>query len=105
LPGGRRDGPEPLLDALVREIEEEVGCSIVGAPEPLGFFELRNDGPRPDGHPYPYPRNYHVVFKAAAGPVTRAPIDPKVHNGRFATRAEALALDLPGYERIFLEAS
>jgi len=105
LPGGRREGPEPLLDALVREIGEEVGCAIMGEPRPLGFFELRNDGPRPEGQPYPYPRNYHVVFKATAGPVTRAPVDPNVHNGRFVTRDDALGLDLPWYERVFLEAS
>jgi len=105
LPGGRREGPEPLLDTLIREIGEEVGCSIDGPPRPLGFFELRNDGPRPEGHPYPYPRNYHVVFKATAGPVTRAPMDPNVHNGRFVSRDEALAMDLPWDERVFLEAS
>ena len=104
LPGGRREGREPLLDTVIREIGEEVGCSIVGEPGALGFFELRNDGPRPEGHPYPYPRNYHVVFTATAGPVTRAPVDPNVHNGRFLTRDEALAMDLPWYERIFLEA-
>jgi ADP-ribose pyrophosphatase YjhB (NUDIX family) len=105
LPGGRREGPEPLLDALVREIGEEVGCSIVGEPRPLGFFELRNDGPRPEGHPYPYPRNYHIVFKTTAGPMTRAPVDPNVHNGRFVTRDEALAMALPWYEWVFLQAT
>jgi hypothetical protein len=67
LPGGRREGAEPVLDALAREIGEEVGCSIVGRPRPIGFIELRNEGPKPEGHPYPYPRNFHVVFGAAAG--------------------------------------
>ena len=66
LPGGRREGTEPVLDALAREIGEEVGCSIVGEPRPLGFFELRNEGPKPEGYPYPYPRNFHVVFAALA---------------------------------------
>ena len=103
LPGGRRDGAEPLLDALSREIGEEVGCSIVGTPRHLGFFELRNDGPRPETYPYPYPRNFHVVFTASAGPVTRAPVDPNVHDGRFVSRDEALALDIPWAERVFLE--
>ena len=105
LPGGRREGAESLLDALVREIGGEVGCSIVGDPEPLGFFELRNEGPRPEGHTYPYPRNYHVVFSAMAGPVTRPPVDPNVHDGRFVSRDEALALDIPWAERVFLEAT
>jgi 8-oxo-dGTP pyrophosphatase MutT (NUDIX family) len=104
LPGGRREGAESLLEALTREIGEEVGCDIVGEPHPLGFFELRNDGPQPEGYPYPYPRNYHVVFKATAGPVTRAPVDPNVHHGRFVSPDEALAMDLPWAERVFLEA-
>ena len=105
LPGGRREGTESLLAALSREIGEEVGCSIVGDPRPLGFFELRNDGPRPETYPYPYPRNFHVVFTASAGPVTRTPVDPHVHDGRFVSRKEALAMDVPWAERIFLEAT
>ena len=105
LPGGRRDGKEPVLDALAREIGEEVGCSIVGEPQPLGFIELRNDGPRPDTLVYPYPRNFHVVFRASAGLVTRAPVDPNVRDGRFVPRDDALALELPWAERVFLEAT
>jgi 8-oxo-dGTP pyrophosphatase MutT (NUDIX family) len=104
LPGGRREGAEPLLDALAREIGEEVGCSIIGDPKPLGFFELRNVGPRPEASPFPYPLNYHVVFSAGAGPVTRAPVDPNVRDGRFVTREAALRLELPWAERVFLEA-
>ena len=105
LPGGRREKDESVLEALAREIVEEVGCAIIGEPRPLGFFELRNDGPRPEGHPYPYPRNYHVVFKATAGPVTRAPVDPNVHDGRFVSRNEAFSMDIPWAERVFLEAT
>jgi 8-oxo-dGTP pyrophosphatase MutT (NUDIX family) len=105
LPGGRREETEPLLDALVREIGEEVGCSIVGDPKPLGFFELRNTGPKPAGYAYPYPRNFHVVFSATAGPVTRAPVDPNVRDGRFVSRDEALALEIPWAERVFLDAT
>jgi 8-oxo-dGTP pyrophosphatase MutT (NUDIX family) len=104
LPGGRREGPESVLEALAREIAEEVGCSIVGDPRPLGFIELRNEGPRPEGHPYPYPRSFHVVFTASAGLVTRRPVDPNVRDGRFVSRDEALAMDIPWAERIFLEA-
>ena len=103
LPGGHRVGSEPVLDALTREIREEVGCSVVGAPVPLGFIELRDDGPRQEASLYPYPLNYHVVLSAVAGPVTAAPVDPNVHDGRFVSRDEALALDIPWAERVFLE--
>jgi 8-oxo-dGTP pyrophosphatase MutT (NUDIX family) len=105
LPGGHRNEAERVLDALAREIREEVGCSILGAPTPLGFLELRNDGPRTEGHVYPYPINYHVVFSAVAGPQTVAPVDPNVRDGRFVSRAEALALDIPWAERVFLDAT
>jgi hypothetical protein len=63
------------------------------------------EGPKPHGHPYPYPRNFHAVFSASAGPVTRAPVDPNVQDGRFVSREEALALDIPWAERVFLEAT
>jgi ADP-ribose pyrophosphatase YjhB (NUDIX family) len=105
LPGGRREGAEPVLDALAREVGEEVGSSIVGDPRPLGFIELRNEGPQPHPLVYPYPRNFHMVFSASAGPVTRAPVDPNVHDGRFVSREEALALEIPWAERVFLEAT
>ena len=105
LPGGRREGDESVRDALAREIGEEVGCAIVGEPRPLGFIELRNDGPRPDPLIYPYPRSFHVVFSASAGPVTRVPVDPNVRDGRFVLRDEALAVELPWAERVFLEAT
>jgi 8-oxo-dGTP pyrophosphatase MutT (NUDIX family) len=105
LPGGRRQKEEAVLAALAREIREEVGCDILGVPTPLGCFELRNQGPRPEGYPYPYPRNFHVVFRASAGPVTRTPVDPNVHDGRFVKREEALLLNIPWAERVFLEAT
>ena len=105
LPGGRRNGGEPVLEALRREILEEVGCSIVGDPEPLGFFELRNEEPKPAGYAYPYPRNFHVVFSATAGPVTRAPVDPNVRDGRFVTLEALPRIAIPWAERVFLEAS
>jgi ADP-ribose pyrophosphatase YjhB (NUDIX family) len=105
LPGGRRAGAEPVLDALAREIGEEVGCSIVGDPRPIGFIELRNDGARPHPLVYPYPRSFHVVFSASAGPVTRAPVDPNVRDGRFVPREEALLMQVPWAEQVFLEAT
>src|SRR5438046_9885324 len=51
---GKRDAVmDPLPDLRrpgAREIGVEVGCSIVGDPRLLGFIELRNAGPRPQGY-------------------------------------------------------
>ena len=38
LAGGKIDAGETALEALGREIAEELGCGIGGAPEPLGRF-------------------------------------------------------------------
>src|SRR5207244_12583598 len=82
LPGGRREKSEHVLETLAREISEEVGCAIVGEPQPLGFFELRNDGPRPEGHPYPYPSKYQGVLKETAGAGNGGTVDTTVPGER-----------------------
>ena len=46
-----------------------------------------------------------MVFSASAGPVTRAPVDPNVRDGRFVSLADAILLDIPWAERVFLEAT
>jgi 8-oxo-dGTP pyrophosphatase MutT (NUDIX family) len=102
LPGGRREDKEPVLAALAREIREEAGCAIVGEPMPIGFIEFLVAGERPPTYGYPYPTSFHVVFAATAGPVTHDPTDPNVRNGRFIARDQALALDLPWAEAVFL---
>src|SRR5450756_2208869 len=39
-PGGKRDGVEDDITALAREIDEELGCRMVGgSARPLGEFE------------------------------------------------------------------
>lgn len=38
LAGGKIDAGETALEALRREIEEELGCGIGAEPEPLGRF-------------------------------------------------------------------
>jgi 8-oxo-dGTP pyrophosphatase MutT (NUDIX family) len=102
LPGGRRERDEPVAATLAREIREEAGCAIVGPVRQIGFIEFRLEGPLPDGYRYPYPANFHLVFSASAGPVTKPGVDPHVKNGRFVPRKEALALEVPWAERVFL---
>jgi len=41
----------------------------------------------------------------SAGPVTRAPVDPNVRDGRFISRDDALALEIPWAERVFVLAA
>ena len=38
LAGGKIDAGETEVDALLREIGEELGCGVAAAPEPLGRF-------------------------------------------------------------------
>src|SRR5712691_7139662 len=72
-----------------------LACDLLGVPRLLGFFELRNDGPKPEGHPYHIRATTTWSSKRGAGPVKQAPVDPNVHNGRFVSPDEALVMNLP----------
>jgi 8-oxo-dGTP pyrophosphatase MutT (NUDIX family) len=105
IPGGRREPDESPDAALIREIREETGCAIAGAPRRLGIFHLHNLSPRRHDarYKYPYPDTLHWVFAAeVTGEATRSD-DPFVDNGRFVPFEEALALLRSPGERLFLE--
>jgi len=42
-PGGRVDGDEELVDALTRELREEIGVENVNIQDKLTFYKLPND--------------------------------------------------------------
>jgi len=50
IPGGRISSDEPLLTALKREIEEEIGHSIIARPKLLAAQDM-----------FVQPKNLHVV--------------------------------------------
>jgi len=105
IPGGRREPGESPGAALDREIREETGCQIVGAPRRLGILHLHSLSPRPEPSKYPYPDTLQWVFVADVAGDAAPSDDPFVDNGRFVSAAEARALLASPAERLFLDAA
>lgn len=104
LPGGRREGDEPLDVALEREILEETGCPIGGDPRPIGVMHFHHLGPKPDDR-YPYPDFLQPIFVVSIiGDPVEPTVDPWVRSLRFVPLAQLGALALGVCERAFLEA-
>jgi 8-oxo-dGTP pyrophosphatase MutT (NUDIX family) len=104
-PGGRCEAGETVEETVRREVLEETGWTL-GALVPLGFVHLRNLGPKPPDHRYPYPDAFQIVYASEAVAFRpEALIDDEwVAGSAFLSVAEVRTLALRAGERALLEA-
>jgi 8-oxo-dGTP pyrophosphatase MutT (NUDIX family) len=105
VPGGGIEPGEGPLEALRRELREEVACAIDGEPRLLGVSLFHNLGPRSADLPahYPYPDFLQLIY---AGATSSEPFsdgtDPLVHSPRFVDPADVLGMHVPPTQLAFV---
>ena len=106
MPGGRREGDEPLAATLEREVLEESGWAIADASL-LGYLHLHHLTPQAPGYRFPYPDFLQPIYVAQAAEFHPGALLPNEHEPdpyTFRPVAEVLTLALPLVERRFLDA-
>ena len=103
LPGGRREGQEPIQETLRREMLEETGCTLVAAAA-LGVLHFRHLTPKPTDYKYPYPDFAQVVFAAEGTAMADFAGDPEHYENdlEFMPPAELAHVDIPAYQRLLV---
>lgn len=106
LPGGRREGNEPLEATLRREVAEETGWSL-GDVNLLGFIHFLHLDPKQPGYRYPHPDFFQLVYVVAATAYSpEARLDDGYEIGsEFLSAVAAHRLPLTQVERIYLDAA
>ena len=89
-----------------REVLEEVGWAL-GPLTPLGFVHLRNLGPCPPDHPYPYPDAFQTIYVADAAAYRPEALifDEWVASSAFVSVTEARQLPMRPGELALLDAA
>ncbi len=107
VPGGRREPGESPDAALIRELLEETGCTIVGTPRRLAVLHLRSLSARRHDpkYTYPYPDTIQWIFIADVTGDAIPSDDPFVDNGRFVSVESARRSVHSVTERMLLDAA
>ena len=107
VPGGRREPGESSDAALIRELREETGCTIVGTPRRLAVLHLHSLSPQRHDpkYTYPYPDTIQWIFVAEVTGDAIPSDDPFVDNGRFVSVEHARRSVHSVVERMLLDAA
>lgn len=62
IPGGHVDPNETLVEAAIREVEEETGFIMKGWPNPIGYQKTTSEARMPENYNYPFPVTYQQFY-------------------------------------------